>query len=426
MGVYLELEDLNRVFEHHSGLEPTILNDVEAFTEEKREELDRLIMTRYSGDMLSNIPVCGCGKTSGKYNLNVLCECGTRVSEVLDQDLIPMVWIRAPKNVVALMNPKVWTILKNHFSISGFNVIHWLCDTRYRPTVNIPRDLVNVENLIISGEKIQRGYNYFVTHFDEIIDKLMSIKPFSVKKDDNREIRLFLSMYRHCVFPRYLPIPHKSILVVETNNTGTYVDTITTQALDSVRMLVGIDTSYNVYSTRDRENRAIRAIDQLALFGCETEKNTFARKEGIFRKHVYATRSHWAFRAVVSSITDKHEHDEIYIPWGIAISVFKIHIEAIMLRMGYTPVEVVDMINEHARKYSPLLDSVLDQIIKGSPNGRGVSCTLGRNPSLHRSSIQHVKITKVKKNPNDPTVSMSILIVRGLNADFDGRQHCRR
>jgi hypothetical protein len=35
-----------------------------------------------------------------------------------------------------------------------------------------------------------------------------------------------------------------------------------------------------------------------------------------------------------------------------------------------------------------------------------------------------VYITAVKYNPKIPTVSMSIMVVRSLNADFDGKQYC--
>jgi hypothetical protein len=45
-----------------------------------------------------------------------------------------------------------------------------------------------------------------------------------------------------------------------------------------------------------------------------------------------------------------------------------------------------------------------------------------RNPSLERGSAQLVYITKVKTVVEIPTVSISILDVKGLNADFDGDQ----
>lgn len=41
-------------------------------------------------------------------------------------------------------------------------------------------------------------------------------------------------------------------------------------------------------------------------------------------------------------------------------------------------------------------------------------------PSLLQGSAQRVRITKFKEDPEDHTISMSILIVKAFNADFDG------
>ncbi len=43
-----------------------------------------------------------------------------------------------------------------------------------------------------------------------------------------------------------------------------------------------------------------------------------------------------------------------------------------------------------------------------------------RNPSLDRLSAQCFFITYVKKDPNINTVSMSVMTLKGPNADFDG------
>ena len=120
-------------------------------------------------------------------------------------------------------------------------------------------------------------------------------------------------------------------------------------------------------------------------------------------------------------ITDKHEYDEIHIPWGVATSVFRYHILNKMLARGMckTVNEGIAFLNAHAKLYSPVLDGLFEELIAESPYG-GIPCSLGRNPSLHRSSLQAVRITKIRKDPDIPTIGISILVVRGLNAVFDG------
>lgn len=39
-----------------------------------------------------------------------------------------------------------------------------------------------------------------------------------------------------------------------------------------------------------------------------------------------------------------------------------------------------------------------------------------------RGSAQRLKITRIKRDINDPTIGLSIIVVKGLNADFDGDQ----
>jgi hypothetical protein len=122
---------------------------------------------------------------------------------------------------------------------------------------------------------------------------------------------------------------------------------------------------------------------------------------------------------VISSITEPHEYDEIHIPWGIATSVLRIHVLNKLLKRGYDVNRAIEFINVHAQKYNKELDDVFKELIAESPN-RGIETISQRNPSLERGSVQLTRITKVKTDPNIPTVSISILIVKGLNADFDG------
>ena len=418
MGVYLSHVNLNTVFATHSGKMPVIINDMSAFSEVDMERFNKLIYTTFSSDLLNNIPTCDCGEITGEYNIGVTCGvCRKPVISVLDQDLEPLTWIRAPNGVRSLINPIIWTKLSNYFKVGTFNFIEWLCDTNYQSmaknqfSASILLTLSQIEQL-----GIQRGLNYFVDNFDDIIIKLFTVKLFRPRKTVKNSLQQILVENRDKIFCDFIPIPHRSLLVIEETGQGTFVDPITTGAIDSIRMLAGIDSELSTHTVRVKENRTTRAISGLAEFYAETYRDTMAAKEGIFRKHVFATRSHFSFRAVVSSITNRHHYDQIAIPWGIATSVFRLHLMNKLLKRGYTPNEGIGLINASARTFHPLLNALFREIIAEAPSGKGVNCTLNRNPSLARGSIQSVYINEVKVDPDIPTVSMSILIVRSLNA----------
>lgn len=422
MGTFLSLVNFDEEFRTLSGRPPLIINDVPAFSEIDMERLNSQIYTTFSSDLLNNIPSCDCGEVTGEYNIGVVCfDCKTPAQSILNQDLQPLTWIRAPDGVDALMNPVVWTMLGEEFATGSFNFIQWLCDTNYQtgPGVQLSAS-IQTTLASIEAMKIQRGYNYFVQNFDDILKKLFEIKQFRPRKGAKNPLQQILFENRNKIFCQHLPIPHRSLLVIEETNVGVYIDPIVTGAINAIRTLAGIDTDISTHTVRVKENRTVRALAGLSLFNKETAKETMAAKEGVFRKHVFATRSHFSFRAVVSSRTNNHLYETIEIPWGIATSVFRLHLANKLDKMGYSPNEALLLINSCARVYHPLIDQLFKEIIAEAPSGIGVNCTLNRNPSLARASIQSVYISRVKIDPDDPTVGMSILIVRGLNADFDG------
>jgi hypothetical protein len=47
---------------------------------------------------------------------------------------------------------------------------------------------------------------------------------------------------------------------------------------------------------------------------------------------------------------------------------------------------------------------------------------LNKVPSLLQSSSLHLRITRIKPNINDNTISLSVTVCKGPNADFDGDQ----
>jgi len=418
MGVSLKLVNFTELF-NTATKTPIIINDFQESSEGDKEVINNLIYTTYSGDLLSNVPVCECGELVGEYNVGVMCgNCRTIVKSTIDSDLDPILWIRAPDGVSGLMNPVVWTMLNEHFTCSGFSIIRWLTDTIYKPQVKTPLIMDAVMDL-----GIPRGWNTFVENFDDIMSKLFDIKGFRARRGVPEPLELLLKEQRQCVFSQYLPLPNRSLLVIEETNVGTYVDPIITGAVDAIRTMVGIDSVLSTHNVRMKENRTVKTISQLAIFYDDLVRTTLAKKEGIFRKHIFGTRSHFSFRGVISSLTEPHQYDEIHIPWGIGISVFRIHLVNKLLRRGFNPNSAIALLNEHAQKYSSLLDELFQTLIAESPN-KGISCILQRNPSLERASAQAVFITKVKTDPLIPTISLSILIVKGFNADFDGKLNC--
>lgn len=417
MGVHTRLKNFEQRFATLRNV-PTILNYFDDSTEEERKRINDQIRTKYTEDLLSNLCSCSCGEIVGEFNKNVVCfTCRTKVESPLDQNLEPILWMKAPHGVHKLINPTFWMMLNEKFTRSSFSIIRWLLDRDYRPGIKIPPVMEEVEAL-----GLPRGINAFYQNFDTIMDALFSIKGFRPKKGTVDPLQTVIAQYRDCLFTSYLPIPNRSLLVLEETHVGNYADPTVTGAVDAIRTMVGIDAVGNNLSLQDKENRTIQSICMFADYYDAFYREKLAQKEGIFRKHVFGTRSHWSFRAVISSITDAHDYEELHISWGIGVSVFRIHlINKLVRKHGMTPNQAIGHLNDHACRYDPLLDQLFQELIAECPY-KGIPVVFQRNPSLERGSAQTLFITKVKTDVMIPTVSLSILIVKGYNADFDGDQ----
>lgn len=396
---------------------PIILNELVEL-EENGEPIDvhSLIYDNFSGDVVSAVPSCECGKTQGEFSVGLKCEhCGTSVKSHVYEDIQPLIWFRKPQDISGIINPAIWTMLYKRFDKQGFNVLLWLCDTTYTPKKDFLRVISILEN-----NGIQRGYNFFVDNFDKIIDVLFNIKDLPSPKGKQEWLKTLIVENRDAVFSEYLPLPNKSLLIVETTNVGVYVDNTVVDAINPIQILMTIDSQIKKYSTRIKENRLCKAINGLSQYFLSFYYKILSQKRGLFRKHFYATRTHFSFRAVISSITDPHSYDEIHIPWQAGITLLKFHlINKLMRKYGYDYNNSIGYLYSKMYCYDFLLDTLFKELISESPYG-GIPATAQRNPTLTIGSMQLFRILKVKTDPNDQTLGIPITNVTAFNADFDG------
>jgi hypothetical protein len=417
MGIHFRLTNFNEL----AALVPgnlVVLNDLESITKEDRKRIEQLTTSVFNQtDVFSNEPHCECATITGGYNLGIVCpKCHTPVTELFSKELVPRVWLRNPNGVALLINPLVWTMLSFKFTVSGFNLIEWLCNTDYSPPGSTPNELI--EEVRALG--IQRGYNFFVNNFHHILDGLYSLNRFSKTRGDH--LYMLIQEQPESVFSTHLPLPNKALLIKEDTNVGSFMDQMVIAILNAIQMIRSIDTTTSQFTVRQKENRTVKTLVQLADFYYESYHQLFARKPGLIRRHACGTRGHWTSRAVISSNTRPHAYDELELSWGQAVTIFTVHLKNKLFKMGYTPNEAAALLYHYTNEYNELVDQLLCEIIDETKNKRGFSGIFVRNPSLSRASTERMRVTKVKKDANDQTTSLSILSVKGFNADFDGDQ----
>lgn len=413
MAVFQELVDFNHMFQCLRET-PIIINDLIISSEEDKEELKKLIYTKYTSDMLSILPSCDCGKTQGEQSLGVKCaHCETEVKSQVEESIEPLIWFRRPNGVAKLINPQILIMLNEVFKKSNFEIIPWICDTTYKSHVTQPKIL---ENILATG--IVRGYNNFVENFDSIIETLFSFKDFYIRPTAN-DLKQIIKENRHLIFSDYMPLPNKSLLIIEKNDLGTFMDNTITGAIDAISMLASIDSPLSIHSVKVKENRTIKSIVKLIDYYQDFNKHTVSGKTGILRRNTLGTRSHYTFRAVATSITGVHHYQDLEIPWGVGVTLFRQHLINKLLKLGYDYNEAVGYLHGHVNRHSDLLKTLFNELITEA-GYKGIPCVLNRNPGLMMGSVLFLYIKKVKDNIKDQTVSLSVLIIKSLNCDFDG------
>lgn len=419
MGIYRELVDHNHQF-RTSPVRPFVVNDFDKTSEDSRERLNSMIYTTHDGDVLSDNPTCRDGCTTGHANEQLICPtCGTRVESKALERIETTLFLRKPDGIEALINLNVWSMLERIFSTNTFSYIQWITNTAYNPHKR-PIDRIRAIESRMVEQGMDKGYNNFVRNFTWWYETLAEIVCRDRKKrEEARELWEVIQMYpRAIIFPDYLPFPNRMLIVLEETNSGGYMQLSNADAIDAIQSVCGIDLDTRPAQLGQKENRIAKFMVKMHAFQTCQNDEILKPKQGLCRKQVYGSRDLLSFRAVVESITQPHNYNECHIPWSIGVVLFRQYLYNKLGTRGYTPREAKVLLDEHTKQYHPLLDELFKEIIAEADGA--MPFLLQRNPSLGRGSILMLGITKVKTNVNEPTISISILVVRSLNADFDG------
>jgi hypothetical protein len=304
-------------------------------------------------------------------------------------------------------------MLTNALSSTGYNLMEWLTNPISRPPNNVSRTVLKkIQIFEMAGW--ERGLNNFIRNLDRFIEILPALK-----LNEESELITWLQMNRSVIFPRHLPMPTKSLLVLENTAVGSFADLPMTGAIDAARTIVAISKQTTAYTQNYLERRVVSVIKNLSTYLWDTINLSFNRKRGWLRGQLFRSRSHFCMRGVITSITVPHNYEELWIPWAQGLELLKVHIVSKLLKRGFSATEAFSLVEANGKVYVPLLDEIMQELIRES-DYIGIPCTFQRNPTLARASSQCLFITRVKTNIDDNTISWSVLCTTGANADFDG------
>ncbi len=398
-----------------------LLNYQDIFSTESKEILDNLILRNYAEDNLSIIPSCQCGELKGMYYVGDKChKCNTTVTSSVDDNLSFLLWLERPQDVQMFISPIIMAILLDRYKITkpSVQLVKWIMLPQFQfDNKQQMKNFALIEKLdfLLKANNIKRGYNSFVSNFFRIIEILES-EFVKEKQAEKQEFMDFLQRNKTKIFSRYLGFPNKVMFAMDTNELGRFIDKSILNPINTIHRVTGIDLYTKPISVK--QAKVAKSLIDLAEFYTGYVKSTFFSKPGLIRQHLSSTRSHFTARGVVTSISGPHLYDEIHVPWSMAVSLLREHLLNRLYTRGYTYRSACSLLMQYNRIHHPLLEELFLEIIAAA--GGGIQVYMNRNPSLHRGSMQAVRITRIKTNTRDNTMSMSPLINPSFNADYDG------
>lgn len=408
--IYQKFISLDDYYKETTG-DKILLNDIRYFSIEDKEMINRALITVYDDNTISLIPSCDCGDLKGGYLLGKRCsKCSTHVRDVHDKT-DPLIWMRALDGMPKFLSPHFWLMMKN---VMGKKVdcMRWLSDTSYNPP-DIPDYLIGLKH---SVEGFERSYEFLINNINNIIVYLQNHSSF--KPPRKAEILAgILQLYKENkdkLYSQFLPIVNKKLFIMENTSKGNYTNLGIANVIDTTLQFIKTINDPKL-TLNKRSNCMARTISDLATIYGYYNKEYLSSKTGIFRKHVYGARAHFTVRGVIVSIARPHKFNELHIPWSMAVTAFRPHILNHLNKRGLTYKEASKRLFNAVNNYDPLIDEVLQQMIKES-NG-GIPVLLQRNPSLKQGSSIRVFISEFKKDPLDSTIAISILVTALMNAD---------
>ncbi len=418
-----------RIISHDEDFEklkytPLMINDYNVSNPEHKEILDRHLYTHYKEtDTIEYSSSCACGAMTNVYDEDdeILCEiCHTPATSTTDGPIHSYVWFRAPEGVDRLISPQMYSVIAPYLKVREYNFLEYFLDKDYNPDLTriTAKETIRKIN-ILHSRGLPRGYNNFIKHFDGIMEFLFEANIVDGTRQKREELWKFIQENKQYMFPKYLPIPSKLCFIVESTTSGIYIDKPLLTALNTI-LLISKTELNNVeipLDSRSVQRRTFKAIKQYAEFFDTYVKSRLAGKPGQWRRHHFGSRLHFTARGVITSISEPHDMNDLHIPWGVGLQLFKYHIiNKLMNKHGFDYNRAINYVYGHVLKYDKLLDDIFKELIAESPEGR-ILCLLQRNPTLTRGSTQCFGITKIKTDPTVNTISMSVLVLRAPNAD---------
>lgn len=356
-----------------------IVNDLSEFDIMQSDIIKQSTMTTYgNSEIIDSRPTCDCGKSAGGYRLGKICRhCNTEVKEIT-QKMDPVLWLRAMRlsdgREIRFLNTTFWIMLSDTID-SKKDWLRYFTDSKYNPNIPIPPHIAAIRDFLGT-----RSYSHVMNNIVSMLEFMTNLSKYKVK-DKLDKIRAMIELYQKSkddLFTTYIPVVNKKLFVMENTSKGRFVNLIVADLIDvSIKWNKAASNEDNISDIK-KENTTAAVLSTMAKVYKHYYTKYVGKKTGILRKIVYGSRGHFTFRSVIVSIPGPHDHDEIIIPWSIAVTNLRPFILNKLERRGFAYEESSTILDRAIISYSELIDDILQEIIREA-GPKGLSFVAQRN-----------------------------------------------
>lgn len=394
------------------------VNDLDCFLDADIAKLRNNLFTTLTSNTIPITPSCSCGNFKVGYLRGIECQlCKTQVDSRYG-DIKPYVWLRRMDGVEKFLSPYFVTLIDHVTGDKSRRIVRWFGDVRYNPVFATRGN--NGDEAFYAALKelpnFERSYNFLVQNMEDVLIILLRTKNY--QKAKSAQLQMVINLWRthkDVICSDIVPIIHKSLIVVEKTTKGSYIQASRGDISNAVETFARSVQSDRI-SSRDRATAL--TVQLLSDMYTRITADFLSGKEKLVRKNILGSRFHFTFRQVVTPILGPHKYDDLHIPWQSFVSAFRPFIFNKLMRRGYTHKRVVKKLNEALLRFDMEIHEIGIELIKESDGG--IPLMVHRNPSQNAASLLKVNGVKIKTDPEDTTVSMSIMTWVLANGDIDG------
>jgi len=349
---------------------------------------------------------CTCGNLFGEYNLGLKCnDCD---SEVIRKDSIinKMGWIYFKD--YKLINPFFFPFIAKYIGKLKLNKI-LKKEIMLDLNGNILEDFQEEEKNPFVNKYKNLGVTEFINNFDAIMEEVE-------KEDEN--LKNFLLVNRDKLFINKFPIfSHRLRPAVFFKDTIIFdkINTLFTQIITSNEGLQKLCLDKNEMSVNEFVNEIQRLLNCVYIFIIDI----ISGKNGLIRSNILGSRLNFSSRCVIIPLPSETRMDEIHLPYVCMLELLKVHIiNALTKIKGITLIEAQKKIIYATSKFDREIYEIMNDLMLNTEGG--LTVCINRNPTINIGSILQCRVTKIKDNINDYTMSISNNILKFISGDFDG------